>query len=226
MPFSPTPTLLLADSFGLGGVSAPPAPWSLAIPGVPFVLDATLQGLMFVDPLATVASTNALLLRVVPLPAPTITSITPPSPAPAANVNVVGTNFLSGIQLSVAGNPTAITSLTPTQLQFVMPTGVPCDSSITLANLGGPSATRAINPTPVISSIPFASGPAAGGALFVITGQNLLGTTVTFNGVPMPIQSQGATSIVGHTPPGTPGPAQVVVRNVNGCQATGTYTYQ
>jgi hypothetical protein len=226
MPFSPTPTLLLADSFGLGGVSAPPAPWSLAIPGVPFVLDATLQGLMFVDPLATVASTNALLLRVVPLPAPTITSISPPSPAPAANVNVVGTNFLSGIQLSVAGNPTAITSLTPTQLQFVMPTGVPCDSSITLANLGGPSVTRAINPTPVISSIPFASGPAAGGALFVITGQNLLGTTVTFNGVPMPIQSQGATSIVGHTPPGTPGPAQVVVSNVNGCQATGTYTYQ
>jgi hypothetical protein len=225
-PFSSAPTLLLADSFGLGGVSAPPAPWSLAIPGVPLILDATLQGLMFVDPQATVASTNALLLRVVPLPAPAITAISPPSPAPAANVSVSGSNFLNGIQLSVAGNPTAITSLAPTLLQFVMPTGVPCDSSITLVNLGGLSVTRAINPTPIILSIPFASGPAAGGALFLITGQNLLGTTVTFNGVPMPIQSQGATSIVGHTPPGTPGPAQVVVQNVNGCQATTNYTYQ
>lgn len=225
-PFSAAPTLVLADSFGLGGVAAPPAPWSLPIPGVPLVFDATLQGFMFVDPQATFASTNAMLLRVVPLPAPTITAVVPPSPAPAASVNVQGTNFLGGIQLSVAGNPTAITSLTPTLLQFVMPNGVPCDSSITVVNLGGLSATRAINATPVITTTPFASGPAAGGALYVVTGQNLLGTTVTFNTVPMTITSQSATVIVGNTPPGTAGPAQVVVRNVNGCQATANYTYQ
>jgi uncharacterized Ntn-hydrolase superfamily protein len=225
-PFSAAPTLLVADTFGLGGVAAPPAPWSLPIPGVPFVLDATLQGLMFVDPQATVAATNAMLLRVVPLPAPTITAVVPPSPAPAASVNVQGTNFLSGIQLSVAGNPTAITSMSPTLLSFVMPNGVPCDSSITLVNLGGLSATRAINATPVITSTPFPSGPAAGGALYVVTGQNLLGTTVTFNTMPLVISSQSASVIVGNTPPGAAGPAQVVVRNVNGCQATTTYTYQ
>ncbi|HEX6810319.1 MAG TPA: DUF1028 domain-containing protein [Planctomycetota bacterium] len=226
-PFSAAPTLLLADSFGLGGaVFAPPAPWSLGIPGVPLLLDVTLQGLMFVDPQATVAATNAMLLRVVPLPAPTITSITPPSPAPAANVTVVGTNFLGGLQLTVAGNPTAVTSQTQTQLQFVMPAGVPCNSSLAVVNLGGSSATRPINPTPVILSTPFASGPAAGGAFYVVSGQNLLGTTVKFNGVPMTITSQSASVTVGTTPPGTVGPAQVVVSNVNGCQATTTYTYQ
>ncbi len=226
-PFSPSAlTVMLADSFGLGGVIfASPAPWSVALPGVPAILDVTLQGVMVVDLQAKVAATNAFLLRLVPLPAPTIASISPPSPVPGALVLVQGTNFLNGIQLQVAGNVTPIVTHSATLLQFVEPAGVPCDSSITVTNLGGTSATRPINGTPVILSMPLASGPAAGGALFILTGQNMLGTTVTFNGVPMTITSQVATSVVGNTPPGTPGPALVVVRNPNGCQTTGTYTY-
>ena len=81
------------------------------------------------------------------------------------------------------------------------------------------------NGTPVITSMPFTSGNAAGGVLFALTGQHLAGCTVTFNGVPMNITNQNATSIVGTTPPGTPGPATVVVRNVLGCQTQRIYTY-
>ncbi|MFT4512907.1 MAG: putative Ntn-hydrolase superfamily protein, partial [Planctomycetota bacterium] len=39
------PNVLLADSFGLGGlIAAAPAPWSLTVPGLPLVLDVSLQG--------------------------------------------------------------------------------------------------------------------------------------------------------------------------------------
>jgi hypothetical protein len=58
-----------------------------------------------------------------------------------------------------------------------------------------------------------------------VSGQHLLGATVTFNGVPMSVTSQAFTVIVGTTPPGTPGPATVVISNAVGCQTIRTYTY-
>ncbi|MFY9341423.1 MAG: DUF1028 domain-containing protein [Planctomycetota bacterium] len=226
-PFAPgAPTVLLADSFGLGGVVfASGAPWSLPIPGVLALLDVALQGVMVVDVQGTIAATNAVLLRLQPLPAPTITSIAPPSPTPGQLVTVQGTNYLAGLQLTVAGNPVSPGTLAPNQLQFTMPPGVPCDAQLRVTNLGGLWAQRPINATPVILSVPFSSGPAAGGSLFLITGQNLAGTTVTFNGTPMTITTQSATVIVGNVPPGTPGPATVVVSNPNGCQAAAPFTY-
>lgn len=226
-PFSPlAPSVLLADSFGLGGVIfASPAPWSVPIPGVLALLDVALQGVMVVDAQAKFAATNAVLLRLQALPAPTISAVSPPSPVPGQLATVVGTNFLAGIQLSIAGNPVAANVLSPTQLQFTMPNGVPCDAPLVVTNLGGPAAQRVINGTPVITNMPYTSGPAAGGTFFLIVGQNMLGTTVTFNGVPMNVQTQSTTAVIGTTPPGTPGPAMVLVRNPNGCQTTTTFTY-
>ncbi len=225
-PFAPAPTVLLADSFGLGGaIFAPGAPWSVAIPGVAAVLDVALQGVMLVDPFATFAATNAVMLRLVPLPTPTITNVTPPSPTPNQLVTVQGSNYFAGIQVTVATIPAPVTTLVPAQLQFLMPAGVPCDAQLVLTNLGGGSAQRLVNATPFIVSTPFTSGPAAGGSLYIVTGQNLLGTTVTFNGVPMTITSSNATVIVGNTPPGTAGPATVVVSNANGCQDMTNFTY-
>ncbi len=225
-PFASAPTLLVADSIGLGGyVALGPAPWAIGIPGIAALLDVTLQGAMAVDAAGTVAATNAILLRVVPLSAPTITAITPPSPLPNQNVFVQGTNFLHGLEVSVNGSPVPAAIASTTQLTFAMPSGAPCDSVLALRNPGTALVSRTINGTPTVLSMPFASGTAAGGALFALTGQNLGGTTVTFNGVPMTITSQTLTSIVGNTPPGTPGPAIVRVRNPNGCETTRTYTY-
>jgi hypothetical protein len=192
---------------------------------VPAVLDIALQGVMVTDPFGTFAATNAVLMRVLPLPAPVITFLGPPAPTTGQQVTVQGSNFLYGVQLTIAGNPVAITSLTPNQAQFLMPAGVACDAPLRLTNLGGAFAQRLINATPAITSMPYTSGPAAGGSLFILVGLNLLNTTVTFNGVPMVVTNQTATAVLGTTPPGTPGPATVLVRNANGCQTMGLFTY-
>lgn len=225
-PFAASPSLLLADSFGLGGlIPAASAPWTLPLPGVPLLFDATLQGAMVTDTQPTLAATNAVLLRVVPLPPPGITSIVPISPAVGQLVTVTGSNFLPGVETRIAGNVVANTLVGATQLTFTMPAGVPCDAPLTVANLGSSPAQTTINASPLITSLPFLSGTRNGGATFVVIGQRLLGATVTIGGAPLTITSQTATVIVGTTPPGTPGPAQVIVSNPVGCQATGGYTY-
>ena len=225
-PFAPSPTALVADSFGLGGaVFAPGSPWTLTVPSVLSLLDVALQGVMVVDAAGSFAATNAVLLRIVPLPAPTITVIAPPSPTAGQTVALSGTNFLPGMLATLVGAPLAITVTSPTQAQFVAPAGLPCDAVLQVANLGTAIATRLVNATPVVSNVPFPSGQAAGNALYILVGQNLLGCTVTIGGAPMTISSQNATSIVGQTPPGAVGPATVVIRNPNGCQTTRTYTY-
>jgi hypothetical protein len=226
-PLDPmAPTLLLADSFGLGGyVAATPAPWTLGFPGVPALLDVTLQAAMMVDVQGTVAATNAILLRTTPLPAPAITAVAPAVAAAGVPVTLTGTNFLNGAELRVGGNPTPITALSPTSLSFTMPTGHGCDTQIAVTNLGTSSSSWLMNATPNVISAFSSSGPAAGGALYILTGQHLGSSTVTFNGVPMTVTTQSASAIVGHTPPGTPGPATVVVGNSLGCQVVLPYTY-
>lgn len=225
-PFSSAPTVLLADSFGLGGaIFAGPAPWSVTIPGVLALLDVSLQGVMIVDPAAKFAATNAVLLRLQPLPAPTITTVAPPAPLPGQTVFVGGSNFLNGVQVTLAGAPVPFTSLSTTQLQFTAPANLPCDAQLVVTNLGGQSAQRIVNGTPVITNMPYTNGPAAGGTFFLLVGQHFVNATVTFDGVPMTISSQSATAIIGTTPPGVPGPATVEVRNPNGCLTTGIFTY-
>jgi hypothetical protein len=225
-PFAPAaPTVLLADSFGLGGViAAPPAPWTLPVPGVLSVLDLALQGVMLVDPTLSLAATNAVLLRLVPLPAPTITSVLPLAALPGQNVTVQGTSFFAGLQATLGGVPLPVNVTSPTTLSFVAPAGLACDAPLVLTNLGGGSAQRTVNSTPVVSTMP-ASGNSIGGTSFVITGQNLLGCTVSFQGVPMTITGQFANVLVGSLPPGAPGQITVTVRNVNGCQTTRPFTY-
>jgi uncharacterized Ntn-hydrolase superfamily protein len=226
-PFAPTPTAVLADSFGLGGaVFAPGAPWTLTVPSVLSLIDVALQGVMVVDAAGSFAATNAVLLRIVPLPAPTLTLVSPPSPTAGQTVTVTGANFLPGMLATLAGAPLPIVVNSPTQAQFTAPPALPCDAVLQVANLGTAIATRLVNATPVVTSTPFPSGPAAGNALYILVGQNLLGCTVTINGAPLAISSQTATSIVGQTPSGPAGPATVVIRNPNGCQTTRTYTYQ
>jgi hypothetical protein len=227
-PFLATaPTLLVADSIGLGGfLPATPAPWQTVFPGVPALVDLAIQGAMAIDPQGTVAATNAVLLHTTALPQPTIASVVPPAPTVGTLVTVNGSNFLAGMGLTIGGQPVPIQTQTPTRLQFTLPSSIPCDTPLALTNPGGLPVQTNINATPVVTSIPLASGPAAGGVLFYLTGTNLIGTTVTFNGAPLRVQSQTATVIVGTTPPGTPGPAQLVIANATGCSVLRQYTYQ
>jgi hypothetical protein len=227
-PLDPgAPTLLLADSFGLGGfVAASPAPWTLGFPGILDLIDVTLQAAMVTDLQGSLAATNAVFLRTTALPIPTIVSYAPVLATGGQTITVQGTDFLQGMELRVGGQPTAITSQTPTRITFSMPAGTGCDANFTLRNLGTAAAQRPLNPTPLVTSIPFTTGPAAGGALFALAGNHLLGCTVTIGGAPLVITNQSNNSIVGNTPPGTPGPATVVVRNSLGCQTFRTYTYQ
>jgi len=227
-PLDPmAPTLLVADSFGLGGyIAATRAPWTLGFPGVARMLDVTLQAAMAVDLQGTLATTNAIMLRMTSLPAPIISSIAP-SVAPAgATVTISGSDFLNGVELRVGGNPTPIQAWSPTALTFVMPAGHGCDTAVTVNNLGTASVSSMMNATPNVTFTLNTSGPAAGGQFYVISGQNLGASTVTFNGLPMTVTQQTSATIVGTTPPGTPGPATVIVSNSLGCQTTVPYTYQ
>lgn len=227
-PFNPTaPTLLVADSFGLGGAFLTnPAPWTLGFPGLFAQLDVTLQAVMITDLQGSLAATNALALRIDPLPPLTISQVTPPSAAAGTSVTITGTEFYTGLQLEVGNIPTPVTQQTSTQVDFIVPPGVSCDSQVSLTNPGGSPVTASFNATPIIQAQPFTSGSAAGGAFYLIGGQNLQNCTVTFNGAPMNITASTFASIVGTTPPGNVGPATVVVSNAAGCQATTTYTYQ
>lgn len=225
-PFAPAPTFVLADTFGLGGLlPATSAPWSLTLPGVPALFDAALQGVMVVDPALTFAATNAVLLRFVPLPTPTITNVQPRAAVSGQLVTITGNNLLPGLQATLAGQPLSVTVVSPQQATFVMPPGVPCNAALLLANPGSPATTTMVNPTPVLTSVSPSSGTRFGGTTVVIVGQNLLGAQPTINGTPLTVTAQTATAIVATTPPGVVGPAVLRVTHPNGCQAQGTFTY-
>lgn len=198
---------------------------AIGIPGVPAVLDAVLQGAMVVNAQGELAATNAVLLSVVPLVPPTITAITPLAPLVGQVVTVLGTNFMYGLQAQLNGSPLVLAAQSPTACSFLMPAGIGCDATLGLRNPGTAWVNRGVNVTPTVSNVPFMSGPAAGGASFLVLGLNLLGASVTINGAPITLISQSATSIFGTTPPGVPGPAAVRVFNQNGCEVWRTYTY-
>ncbi len=221
------PTGLIADSFGLGApVVAGPAPFSLTVPGLPVLLDAALQGAMVVDTQGSFAATNAVFLRIKPLPPASISTVTPFSPVAGQVVAVAGQDFFPGIVGAVNGSIVPVNYIAPNAVTFTMPPGVGCDATLALGNPGGPAVATSFNGTPVITSLPFSSGPASGGSTIVVVGQNLIDATLTIGGTQVTPISQFMTSIVASTPPGTPGPAAVVVTTPTGCQASATYTYQ
>ena len=221
------PTALVADSFGLGSpVFAAPAPFTLSVPGLPVLLDAVLQGAVVVDAQGTFAATNAVFLRIQSLPPPVITSVSPFAPAAGQLVTVAGSAFAPGIAAAIDGVLVPLTYISPSLVSFTMPAGASCDATLVLGNPGGSSDATPLNGSPTITNLPFSSGPAAGGNTFIVIGQNLAGCTVTVGGSPLVPIAQTAVSIVGSAPPGSPGPAAVVITSPSGCQTTGTYTYQ
>ena len=233
MPVLPTGPLelVLADGFGLfpALVPAGPLPYALPVPAgvLTFPLDFTLQAVTIADvaPFALGIS-NAIDVRIQAAPAPAITSVTPPSAAPGATVTVNGSGFVPGATLTVHGVPTAPIAASATQVTFAYPAGLPCDASVVVQNPDGQSATAAINATPVVTQVLLGSGSAAGNQTFLVLGTGFApGTTVTVGGAPALVQSVTFGVLTLRTPPGTPGPAPVVITTPGGCQATTSYTY-
>lgn len=202
-------------------------PYALAIPNDPGFAGVKLRAQsLHLETGNVVAASRGLEFVIGLHAAPTISSVSPSAPLPGATVTVDGYRFYNGLELRVAGVLTPIVTQTQNSLTFVMPSGVACNSLVSLTNIGGNATTAFVNATPVIT-FSTSGGPAAGNQLLVITGQYLDNATVTLNGVPLTsFLVQTSTSIVGYTPPGTPGPATLVIASPTGCQASTIYNYQ
>ncbi len=160
------------------------------------------------------------------LPTLAITSVAPNAAAVGALITIVGTGFLPTAQLIVGGVPVTPMTHTLTQMVFAMPAITPCNGQVQVQLPTGQQASTAFNATPLITAVLYNSGPAAGGAVFLVQGANFhAGTTVTVGGAPATIQAMTMTGILATTPAGTVGPATIVITSPSGCFTTGTYTY-
>ncbi|MSR74943.1 MAG: hypothetical protein EXS14_05695 [Planctomycetes bacterium] len=225
-PFNPF-NFTLTDCIGLGMpgfIPSAPGLWSFTMPGgIAVPLTLTLQGAL-ID-IGTPAITNSVTINVVPAPAPVITVLSPLYGNAGATVTMTGTGFLPGATVRFGGVLATISAQSATQIVTAVPTGVPCPGTLLLTNPDGQTATRNFN-TPLISGLLPSSGLASGGANLYILGSGLApGCTVTIGGAPATITTNIPTQIICITPPGTVGPAALVVTTPQGCSASSTYTY-
>ncbi|MEZ6195332.1 MAG: IPT/TIG domain-containing protein [Planctomycetota bacterium] len=210
---------------------ASPTPWNFNLPaGIPFPAVFTLQGAVIEDntnPNA-VAITNGIIVEVALGPPPVLSTVSPAVPLAGQTVTVTGSGFQPGMALSINGVAEALTVVDANTATFVAVGGYPCDAPLVIANPDGQFTTGTISPSPTISLISPSTGPAAGGGIFVIAGQNFTAgaMTVTFGSTPATVSSSSASSIIGNAPPGAVGPVTVTIVRPDGCLATTTYTYQ
>lgn len=210
----------------LGGAVAP---YSLPVPpGIFLPMELTLQAVMATDANDpnVIELTNAIALQFLVAPSPTITNVFPSSAPVGATITVNGDNFSLFATLDIGGTPVVPLTTAKKQITFAMPAMVACGSMLTVHNPDGGTATVGFNPTPTITNQVNSSGPAAGGTTYIVFGTGFAtGTTATIGGNPATVTSTSATLVILSTPPGTPGPAQVVLTTPGGCSVTSTFTY-
>ena len=239
------PFLLLVTAGIAGGATVTTTPWgetcfpvtalefgtapkNWAVPlGLFLPAELTLQALMITDPSAnTIEITNAVALQFTTAPAPAISSVTPYSAVAGAAITINGSNFSPFAAVEVAGVPATVLSATPTQVRFAMPPSVSCGTTLRVVHPDGAFAQAPFNATPTVTSQPTTSGSAAGGSTYIVIGTGFaVGTTVTIGGNPANVSSVSATLIIATTPPGTPGPAPVVITTPGGCTVNASFTY-
>jgi len=222
--------LVLADSFGfgLGLVPSGVTPFSIQVPQgvITFPIDLTLQAVTLASPVS-LGLTNAVELGVQVAPAPTITTVAPLSAMVGDTVTVNGAGFVPGAVLTVAGSVVTPTSFGADQIEFAYPANLNCDAPLVITNPDGNTVSATLNPTPVVTNTLLGSGPAAGGAIFLVQGTGFApGTTVTIGGAPANVIGASALAVTMNTPPGTPGVATVIITTPGGCTAQTTYVYQ
>ena len=218
--------LVLLDGFGFGAgiLSGAPTPHVATIPGnlIPVALDLTFQAVTLASssPLS-LGLTNAIEVRVANFGPPTMTSVS----AVGGIGTILGSGFLAGMTVQVAGATVPAEWISSSEVLFTVPGPSPCAAQVQLTNPDGQSATIALQSFVVGAPI-VAGGPASGGNFTAIPCQPTSpGMTVTVGGVSAPVFNTINIFVVIQLPPGSPGPAQVVVTDAFGCTGTTTYTY-
>ena len=130
-------------------------------------------------------TTTTTTTTVPPIPAPTVSSVSPASGPVAGGTTVIinGTNLNGATAVKFGSTPaTSFTVLSSTQISAVSPAGAPICVEITVTTPGGVSVTNTGDQfdyisLPVITSISPTKGPIAGGTQVTITGTSLTAAT-------------------------------------------------
>ncbi len=161
---------------------------------------------------------------------PEISSINPNYGAPAALIEIAGTNFgatQGSGSVTVGGAPSYIVSWSNTMISILVPSRAPTGSiMVTAGGAASNGAAFTFYPYPTITNVSPGSGPV--GTAVTITGSGLLDGeghgVVTFNGIPATILSQSSTSIQVDVPTGaTSGPVSVRANGVT-VKSSSTFT--
>ncbi|MFL6374365.1 MAG: IPT/TIG domain-containing protein [Pyrinomonadaceae bacterium] len=168
-----------------------------------------------------------------PIPAPSVTGVSPTSGSTSGGTSVVitGSNFTGATAVSFGG--TAATSFTvnsATQITATAPAHAAGTVDVTVTTSGGTSAISASDhytynaptPAPTVTSVSPTSGTTSGGTSVTITGTNFTGATaVSFGGTPATsFTVNSATSITATSPAHAAGTVDVTVTTPGGTSAT------
>ncbi len=145
---------------------------------------------------------------------PTITGFTPAGGPPGTVVTITGTNFgtaLPGAGVNFNGIAGAVLNTTPTGITVKVPKG-DTTGYITIGTVHGDttSATEFTDAGPTITGFTPAFGPP--NSVVTITGTDLLGAGVTFNGIAGTVASDNGTKITVRVPLGGAGDASGYIR--------------
>jgi hypothetical protein len=162
---------------------------------------------------------------------PSITNIAPNAGPTAGGQTVIitGTNFTGATNFTFGGVAATCTVNSATQVTCTTPAGTAGPVDVVITTLDG-TATSTGGYTymapPTIGGIAPNSGPTAGGTSVIITGTNLTGGTVTFDGLPATCTVDSATQITCASPAHAAGAVDVVVTTPGGlATSTGGFTY-
>ncbi|MGW7008845.1 IPT/TIG domain-containing protein [Streptomyces sp. NPDC054933] len=159
-----------------------------------------------------------------------------PNSGPAAGgtlVTLTGLGLNSATQVLFGSSPATIVGgdFLGFTLQVIAPPGTGT-LPVTVTTPSGTSNSALYTytgpppPPPTAVSIVPTSGPTAGGTLFMITGTNLTGGSVTFGGTPAIVLATSATQIFGLNPAHAAGNVAVVVTTPSGSAIVpGGFTY-
>ncbi|MEM7203686.1 MAG: IPT/TIG domain-containing protein [Planctomycetota bacterium] len=101
---------------------------------------------------------------------PVITGISALSAPAGRAITITGVNFAPGLGLALNGVPIPVFAVTHNQIVFPFPANVACRSILSATNPDGQVAFIGLNPQPRITATNGASGPADGGAAFIVLG--------------------------------------------------------
>jgi hypothetical protein len=248
--FVASPTVSgISPTFGLTGGGT-----SITIIGSDFVSGATVTiggsaatGVAVVDPTTIIATTPAGTVGTatvtvtnpdtqsgscincftygVPLPAPTVSAISPTSgPATGGTaITISGTDFISGATVTIGGGAASgVTFISASTITAITPVGSAGAVTVSVTNPDTQSGSCTncftyvvVLAAPTVTAITPTSGPAAGGTAITISGSGFIaGATVTIGGsAASGVTVVSPTTMTAITPPGAAGAATLTVTN-------------